>query len=123
MRFALGEMRRAKLRFALLIGAVALLIFLILFQQTLSGSLLGQFTGGLEHQSATVLVYNADARRSVAASRLLPQQVAGAAQVAGVAASGPIGEGSFTAQLASGDQRDTTVIGYTLGGPAFPTTL
>jgi hemin transport system permease protein len=123
MRFALGEMRRAKLRFALLIGAVALLIFLILFQQTLSGSLLGQFTGGLEHQSATVLVYNADARRSVDASRLLSQQVAGAAQVAGVAASGPIGEGSFTAQVASGDQRDTTVIGYTLDGPGFPTTL
>jgi len=123
MRFAFGEIRRAKLRFALLIGAVALLIFLILFQQTLSGSLLGQFTGGLQHQSATVLVYNVDARRSVDASRLLPQQVAGVAQVDGVAESGPIGEASFTAQLASGEQRDTTVFGYALDGPGFPTTL
>jgi putative ABC transport system permease protein len=123
MRFALGEIRRAKLRFALLIGAVALLIFLILFQQTLAGSLLGQFTGGLQHQSATVLVYNADARRSVDASRVLPQQVAGVAEVDGVAASGPIGEGSFTARLATGEQRDTTVFGYALDGPGSPTTL
>jgi putative ABC transport system permease protein len=123
MRFALGEIRRAKLRFALLIGAVALLIFLILFQQTLSGSLLGQFTGGLQHQSATVLVYNADARRSVDASRVLPQQVEGVAEVDGVGASGPIGEGSFTAKLATGEQRDTTVFGYPLDGPGSPTTL
>jgi hemin transport system permease protein len=123
MRFALGEIRRAKLRFALLIGAVALLIFLILFQQTLAGSLLGQFTGGPQHQSATVLVYNADARRSVDASRVLPQQVAGVAEVDGVAAAGPIGEGSFTARLATGEQRDTTVFGYALDGPGFPTTL
>ena len=93
MRFALGEIKRAKLRFSLLIGAVALLIFLILFQQTLAGSLLGQFTGGLRHQSALVLVYNADARRSVDGSRVLPQQAAAVAEVRGVAETGPIGAG------------------------------
>lgn len=123
MRFALGEIRRAKLRFALLIGAVALLLFLILFQQTLAGSLLGQFTGGLEHQSASVLVYNADARRSVDGSRVLPDQVAAVAQVDGVAASGPIGEGSFSARLETGEVRDTTIFGYELDGPGSPTTL
>ena len=36
LRLALAEIRRAKLRFGLLIGAVALLVFLILFQQTLA---------------------------------------------------------------------------------------
>ncbi len=123
MRFALGEIRRAKLRFALLIGAVALLLFLILFQQTLAGSLLGQFTGGLEHQSASVLVYNADARRSVDGSRVLPDQVAAVAQVDGVAASGPIGEGSFSARLETGEVRDTTIFGYELDEPGAPTTL
>ena len=40
MRLALAEIRRAKLRFGALTGAVALLVFLILFQQSLSGSLL-----------------------------------------------------------------------------------
>jgi putative ABC transport system permease protein len=123
MRLALAEIRRAKLRFALLTGAVALLVFLILFQQSLAGSLLGQFTGGLENQSATVLVYSADARRSVDGSRLLPQQVAAISNVDGVAAAGPVGEGSFTVKLGSGDLKDTTVFGYELNGPGFPTTL
>ena len=123
MRLALAEIRRAKLRFALLIGAVALLVFLILFQQSLAGSLLGQFTGGLERQSASVLVYNAEARRIVDASRVAPQQVQAVAAVEGVAEAGPIGEGSFTAQLETGELRDTSVFGYELGGPGAPTTL
>jgi putative ABC transport system permease protein len=123
MRFALGEMRRAKLRFALLTGAVALLVFLILFQQTLAGSLLGQFTGGLANQSASVLVYAADARRSVDGSRILPQQAAAVADVAGVAESGPIGEGSFSVRPSDGTLTDTTIFGYRLGGPGAPTTL
>ena len=123
MRLALAEIRRAKLRFGLLTGAVALLVFLILFQQALAGSLLGQFTGGLERQSASVLVYSADARRTVDGSRILPQQLAAVSTVDGVAAAGPIGEGSFTAQLESGESKDTTIFGYELGGPGFPTTL
>jgi hypothetical protein len=40
MRSARGEMRRAKLRFVLLIGAVALLIAPILLQQNFASSLL-----------------------------------------------------------------------------------
>ena len=70
MRLALAEIRRGKLRFGLLTGAVALLAFLILFQQSLAGTLLGTFTGGLENQSAEVLVFNVDARGSVEGSRL-----------------------------------------------------
>ena len=123
MRLALAEIRRAKLRFGLLTGAVALLVFLIFFQQSLVGSLLGQFTGGLEHQSATVLVYSADARRSVDGSRLLPQQVAAISEIEGVAVAGPIGEGSFTIELENGVLNDTAVFGYDLDGPGFPTTL
>ncbi|MGZ4132470.1 MAG: ABC transporter permease [Actinomycetota bacterium] len=123
MRLALAEIRRAKLRFALLTGAVALLVFLILFQQSLAGSLLGQFTGGLQHQSASVLVYAADARRSVDGSRIPPQQLGAVSQVPGVAAAGPIGEGSFTVRVEDGELKDTTVFGYELGGPGSPTTV
>ena len=72
---ALAEIRRAKLRFGLLTGAVALLVFLILFQQSLAAGLLGSFTGGLENQSAEVLVYDEDARRSVDGSVVTPEQV------------------------------------------------
>ncbi len=120
MRLALAEIRRAKLRFGLLTGAVALLVFLILFQQALAGSLLGQFTGGLEHQSASILVYSADARRTVDGSRIPPQQLAAVSMVDGVAAAGPIGEGSFTAELESGELKDTTIFGYELERSRVP---
>ncbi|HEX6131850.1 MAG TPA: FtsX-like permease family protein [Actinomycetota bacterium] len=122
MRLALAEIGRAKLRFALLTGAVALLVFLILFQQSLAGTLLGTFTGGLEHQSATVLVYGADARRSVEGSRVTPDQVAAVADVPDVAEAGPIGVSTFTADV-DGELVDATVFGYALGGPGEPTTL
>ncbi len=122
MRLALAEIRRAKLRFGLLTGAVALLVFLILFQQTLASALLGSFTGGLENQSATVLAYNENARRSIDASRVPPPTVEQVAAVHGVAEAGPIGEGTFTVE-AGGELRDTTVFGYSLGGPGQPTTL
>ena len=36
-----------------------------------------------------------------------------------MAASGPIGEGSFTARLETGELRDTSVFGYELGGPGL----
>ena len=96
---------------------------MIFFQQSLSGLLLSQFTGGLEHQSASVLVYSADARRSVDGSRVTPDQMAAVSNVAGVAALGPIGEGSFTVKLETGETKDTTVFGYELDGPGFPMTL
>jgi len=122
MRLSLAELRRAKLRFGLLTGAVALLVFLILFQQTLASALLGSFIGGLEHQSATVLAYNADARRSIDASRVTLGTVSQVVAVDGVAEAGPIGEATFTVE-AGGERRDTTVFGYTLNGPGEPTTL
>jgi putative ABC transport system permease protein len=123
MRLAFGEIRRAKLRFALLAIAVGLLVFLILFQQSLAGSLLGEFTGGLEHQSAAVLGYGQDARRSVDGSRVTPEQIAAVERVRGVGDAGPIGEASFTVRSTDGSRSDTSVFGYELGGPGAPTTL
>ena len=58
MFLALNEMRRARTRFGLLIGAVALLVFLILFQQTLQNGLITSFVGALRNQSAPALVYS-----------------------------------------------------------------
>ncbi len=62
MRLGLRDLQRAKLKFALLGGALALLVFLLLFVSTLSTTLLGFFTGAVKHNSAEVLVYNSDAR-------------------------------------------------------------
>ena len=122
MRLALAEMRRAKLRFALLTGAVALLVFLIIFQQTLAATLLGFFTGGLETQSAEVLVYNEDARRNVEGSVILPGQLEAVAAIDGVQRAEPFGENTFTVR-AGGELQDAVLFGYTLDGPGEPTRL
>lgn len=123
MRLALAEIRRARLRFGLLTGAVALLVFLILFQQTLAAGLLSAFTGGLENQSAEVLVFNADARGAVEGSVVTTEQVDGVRAVEGVARAEPLGEGTFTADTGDEALVDATVFGFVLAGPGAPTTL
>ena len=122
MFLALKEMRRSKVRFGLLSGAVALLVFLILFQQALVSGLITQFIGALKNQSAQVLVYNEQARKNLEGSIILPDQAAAVAQVPGVAIAAPLGEGTFTV-TADGKEQDAVIFGYQLGGPGEPTTL
>ncbi len=122
MFLALREIRHSKARFVLLGGAVGLLVFLILFVQALTGALIRQFIGAVDHQSAQVLVYGADARKNLEGSRVPPTTVQRVAAVPGVAAAGPIGEGTFTV-AAGGKDRDATIWGYELGRPGAPTTL
>ena len=122
MFLALGEMRRAPWRFALLTGAVGLLVFLILFVQALTGALIGQFIGALKHQSADVLVYSAQARKNLEGSFVPPATVDAVGAVPGVAASGPFGEGTFSVRAAN-ELRDAALIGYDPGKPGVPTTL
>lgn len=119
---AFREIARAKLRFALLTGAIGLLVFLILFQQTILSDLVTQFIGALRNQSAAVLVYGDQARRNVEGSVITPEQAAAVAAVEGVAAAGLVGEGTFTV-TAGGEQADAAIFGYELDGPGAPTTL
>ncbi|MGE5460117.1 MAG: ABC transporter permease [Solirubrobacterales bacterium] len=123
MRLAVAEMRRAKLRFGLLTGAVALLVFLILFMQTLSSQLIQEFVGGVENQSASVLVYGEDARRSIEGSIVSREQVTLVAAVDGVSEAAAFGENTFTVRTTMGELKDATIFGYELGGPGAPTTL
>lgn len=119
---ATREVRRAKTRFSLLIGAVGLLVFLILFQWTLLGSLLQGFTGAVENQSAPVLVYNKDARKIIDASVITPGILESVAKVDGVAQAAPWSSATFTVDAAGVDV-DATVIGYQPDGPGGPTRL
>ncbi|MEZ5249090.1 MAG: FtsX-like permease family protein [Ilumatobacteraceae bacterium] len=125
MYLALKEMRRARVRFGLLAGAVGLLVYLILFQQAISTGLIDQFIGALKNQSADVLVYNAQARRNLEGSIVLPEQSAAIAEVEGVAVAAPLGEGTFTVVAGDpdADEQDAVIFGYQLGGPGEPTTL
>jgi len=122
MFLALKEIRRAKLRFGLLAGAVGLLVFLILFQQALLGGLITQFIGALRNQSADVVVYNDQARKNLEGSRVSDEQVQAVASVAGVADAAPLGESTFSV-TALGEIKDAVIFGYRLGGPGEPTTV
>ena len=105
-----------------LTGAVGLLVFLILFVQSLTGALIGQFIGALKHQSAEVLVYSASSRKNLEGSVVPPTAVDAVSAVPGVATSGPFGEGTFSVR-AGGKLRDAALIGYEPGKPGAPTTL
>ena len=72
MFLALKEMRRARVRFGLLIAAIGLLVFLILFQQALQSGLLTSFVGAIRNQSAPVLVYSVDGQRMLQGSVITP---------------------------------------------------
>ena len=78
------EMVRAKVRFGLLVGAIALLVFLILFQQALRDGLITSFVGAIEQQDAPVLVFSTDARRNLQSSSITPELEAQVRAVDGV---------------------------------------
>lgn len=123
MLLAAREILRSKVRFGLLSGAVGLLVFLILFQQSLLGGLVTDFIGAVENQNAPVLVFNEQARQNVEASFLFPDQVEQVGGVVGVGAVGVIGQNTYTAQ-ADGEQQDAVLFGYDLtGGLGSPNDL
>lgn len=124
MFVALRELRRAKLRFGLLTGAVGLLVFLILFQQTLLGSLIGAITGAIESQTGDVLVLSREARGQLDASVLEPDTVDQVADVGGVAAAAPWHIATFSARTDAADElTDVALVGHEPDGPGSPAEL
>lgn len=121
MFLAVREMRRAKVRFGLLMAAIGLLVFLILTQQALQNGLLTSFTGALERQSAPVLVYSVDGQRTLQGSVVPPPLEEAVRAAEGVAEAGRIGQGTFTVRIGedgragddeSGPGSDSAIIGY-----------
>jgi len=112
-------MRRAKLRFGLLSGAVSLLIFLVLFLSALSGALVNSFTGAFNNLDAQVLVYSDSARDNIQGSRLEPGIVPQVAAVPGVAAAGALAITTSSAELPDG-KSDLSIFGYTPNAPGTP---
>jgi putative ABC transport system permease protein len=118
---ALREMRRAKVRFGLLVAAVALLVLLILGQQAIQSGLITSFVGAIERQSSPVLVYSVDGQRTFQGSVINPGLDARVRKVDGVAQAGRIGQGTFTVRVSGqeGDS-DAAILGYDradLGAP------
>jgi putative ABC transport system permease protein len=116
MFLALKEMARAKTRFGLLVAAIALLVFLILFQQSLQNGLITGFVGAIRNQNAPVLVYSVDGQRVIQGSIIPPDLEAELRATDGVGELGRIGQGTFTGRLTRADATfDATIIGYELG--------
>lgn len=123
MFLALREMHRAKVRFGLLIAAIALLVFLILFQQSLQNGLLTSFVGGIRNQSAPILVYSVDGQRFIQGSIITPDLEAAVRASPAVETVGRVGQGTFTVATDEGTF-DSAIIGYELDtGLGAPTTL
>lgn len=122
MSLALIEMRRAKLRFGLLTGAVALLVFLVLLLTTLSAALISGLTGALEGLRGDGIVYSDAARDNISASRLAPETVASVAAVPKVAQAAGIGTLTTGSQIA-GESVDIQVFGVNPDGPGSPAGL
>lgn len=120
MYLALREMRRAKARFGLLVGAVGLLVFLILTQQALQDGLVTSFVGAIRQQSAPVLVFSTDGQKTLQGSVIPPPLEQTVRAVDGIDAAGRIGQGTFTVQVEGDDATsDAAIIGAedpTLGG-------
>lgn len=119
MNLGLRDVQRAKLKFGLLGGALALLLFLLLFLNTLSSALLGGFVGAVRHTSADLLVYDSGARRNLQASRLPTGTVDEVRAVPGVAAAGPIGQTTLTVDVGRG-LTDLSLFGWQPGLPGGP---
>jgi putative ABC transport system permease protein len=122
MKLALREIRRAKLRFALLASAVGLLVFLLLFFQSVAGALLSGFTGGLEQTDADVLVYEASARSNPTVSVLPPDAVDVVASVTGVQVAAPVSQ-TFATVESDGEQQDGVLVGIDPGAPGTPVSV
>ncbi len=122
MFLALREMRRAKIRFGLLMAALGLLVFLILFQQAIQNGLITSFVGAIRNQSAPVLVFSVDGRRNLQGSVIPPPLEAQILAVDGIGRAGRIGQGTFTV-TAGGELRDAAIIGYEAEGLGDPASL
>lgn len=122
MFLALKELRRAPVRFGLLIAAIGLLVFLILFQQGLQSGLLTSFVGAIRNQSAPVLVYSVDGQRVLQGSVMTPDLERIVRATAGIGEIGRIGQGTFTV-TAGGEATDAAIIGYEREGVGSPRDL
>lgn len=111
MFLALREMRRALVRYSLLVVAIGLLVFLILFQQALQDGLITSFVGAVRNQSAPVLVFSVDGQRSLQGSALPPPLEDQIRSADGIGELAVIGQGTFTVTVGDADESDASVIG------------
>lgn len=123
MSLGLREMRRAWGRFVLLAGSVALLMFLILFQQSIQDGLITAFIGAVRNQTAPVIVYSLEGQRTLQASFLTADQVAEIDNVDGVERTARVQQSTYSVEVRNSDVNDASVIGTSDPKLFMPTSL
>jgi len=109
---AFKEMRRAVVRFGLLVVAIGMLVFLILFQQALQDGLITAFVGAARNQSAPVLVYSVDGQRTLQGSVIPPPLEGAVRRVPGVGSAAVVVQGTFTVRVNDdADDSDAAILG------------
>lgn len=119
---ALNEIRRGKGRFASIIAALSLIVFLVLTLGALSDGLFFGSTGAVRSTNATAYAFSQDAKGSLIRSDLRPQQVKQIEKAPGVQKASGVGV-LLTAAKADAGEYDVAVFGVDPVGAGVPTTL
>lgn len=122
MMLALKEMRRSKGKFAAIVAALSLIVFLVLVLGALADGLFYGATGAVRSTTATAYMFSDDAEGSLVRSRLEAKEVAVAAKAPGVEAAGPVGV-LLTGGTGPDGPIDLAVFGIDPQGPGAPTSL
>ncbi|MDP4824727.1 MAG: ABC transporter permease [Candidatus Nanopelagicales bacterium] len=122
MMLASAEIRRGRGRFASVVSALALIVFLVLVLGALADGLFFGATGAVRSTTANAYAFSSDAEGSLVRSRLDISDVAKFAQVPGVASAGPVGV-LLTGGEGPEGELDLAVFGISMGAAGTPNTL
>jgi putative ABC transport system permease protein len=119
---AIREIQRGKGRFASIVAALSLIVFLVLVLGALADGLFFGATGAVRSTTATAYVFSSDAEGSLIRSRLDEADVAPVAAVPGVTSASPVGV-LLTGGTGPEGPLDLAVFGLEMGAAGTPTTL
>ena len=122
MMLAFAEIKRARGRFLSIIGALALITFLVLTLSALSDGLFYGSTGAYRSSNADGYAYSTDAEGSLIRSRVPVADAQKYGQIPGVTKASGLGV-LLTSATGPNGELDLAVFGVEPGGAGIPTTL
>lgn len=122
MMLALNEIRRGAGRFASIIAALSLIVFLVLTLAALADGLYYGATGAVRSTNATAYAFSPEAKGSLIRSDLRPAQVREVQRAPGVAKASGVGV-LLTAAASDSDEYDVAVFGVDPAGAGVPTNI
>jgi putative ABC transport system permease protein len=119
MKIAVAEILRSRGRYASVVVAIALIVFLVLVLAALSDGLYFGATGAVRNSGGDLMVFSEEGRRSLVRSQLGEADAQRIAAVDGVAEVGPVGALLGTG-AGPGGGLDLAIFGFRPGLPGGP---